>query len=425
MTHAPPMSTGKSLRLIYLWDADYPWDVRVEKICASLTEAGHDVHIVARNRGWRAERERLPEGTVHRMPRWRWVGRRLDDALGFPAFFSPRWYALLARTAREIEADAIIARDLPLCPTAIRVGRELDIPVIHDMAENYPAMMRKIFESRSQRPIDYLVRNPRAVAAVERYCLPRLDHVLVVVEESGERLRRLGVPADRITVVSNTPPVARAQQEVDRTRPSNASLEVVYLGLIEITRGIGEIVVAARMLREAGERVRFRLVGGGRHLEHFRAQAKDCGLNSDDVDFLGYVQSHDTALRLVAEADVGLIPNHACEHYNTTIPNKLFDYMAAALPVVTSDAVPFARVTRECSAGEVFRSKDPSDLVRVLLRMKDSRLREAYGRSGRAAVRRRYNWEYDASRMVRAVEDVVRSGERPRPELLGVVTQPT
>ncbi len=404
MTDASEVVVASSLRLVYLWDSDYPWDVRVEKICASLTEAGHDVHIVARNRGWRPERERLAEGTVHRMPRWRWAGRHLDGVLGFPAFFSPRWYALLSRTVREIDADAIIARDLPLCPTAIRVGRKFGIPVIHDMAENYPAMMRKIFESGSQRPVDHVVRNPRAVAAVERHCLSRLDHILVVVEESGDRLRRLGVPAERITVVSNTPPVVRARQQVDRSRGADAPLEVVYLGLMEITRGIGEIIAAARMLVDSGERVRFRLVGGGRHLDRFRSLAEKQRLSPEQVEFLGYVKSHETALQIVAEADVGLIPNYACEHYNTTIPNKLFDYMAVGLPVVTSDAIPFARITRETGAGEVFRSRDAADLARVLLRMKDPERRRQYGAAGREAVLQRYHWEHDARALLKAVD---------------------
>jgi hypothetical protein len=55
------------MRIVYLWDADYPWDVRTEKVCAALTAAGHEVRIAARNRGWRDEAERRPEGTVHRM----------------------------------------------------------------------------------------------------------------------------------------------------------------------------------------------------------------------------------------------------------------------------------------------------------------------------------------------------------------------
>jgi hypothetical protein len=100
-------------RVLYVWDADYPWDVRVEKICAALANAGHEVHIVARNRAGKVEREVLPEGTVHRMPRWPWAGR-FDAALGFPAFFNPRWASLLDRTIRAVRPDVVIARDLPL-----------------------------------------------------------------------------------------------------------------------------------------------------------------------------------------------------------------------------------------------------------------------------------------------------------------------
>ena len=37
------------MRICKIWDADYPWDVRVEKVARSLTEAGHEVHLVARN----------------------------------------------------------------------------------------------------------------------------------------------------------------------------------------------------------------------------------------------------------------------------------------------------------------------------------------------------------------------------------------
>ena len=59
-----------SLKIVYLWDADYPWDVRTQKVCSALSDAGHEVHIVARNRAWSPARQQLPEGTVHRMPAW-------------------------------------------------------------------------------------------------------------------------------------------------------------------------------------------------------------------------------------------------------------------------------------------------------------------------------------------------------------------
>jgi glycosyltransferase involved in cell wall biosynthesis len=397
------------VNVVYVWDADYPWDVRTEKVCRTLTAAGHDVHIVARNRAWQALRERRPEGTVHRMPPWRWAGRALDHRLGFPAFFNPRWGALIAGTIRRVGADVVVVRDLPLCPTAIRAARRARVPVVLDMAENYPAMIQAVWTAGRQRPWDVVVRNPRLVAAVERWCLPRLDHVLVVVEESGARLRALGVAAERITIVSNTPPRERAAlPPPDRRRPPGAPLELVYLGLLEIPRGVGDVLAAVARLRTAGGlAVHLRVIGDGRDRSLFEAQAARLGLPSGTVEFLGHVPNA-RALELVAAAQVGLIPHHADEAWNTTIPNKLFDYMAAGLPVITSDAAPAARIVRETGAGLVYRSGDAADLAAAIAALADPARRDAASGAARAAVLDRYHFERDATALAQALTAVVR-----------------
>src|ERR1700741_3616036 len=89
-----------SMMICKVWDADYPWDVRVEKVARSLTDAGHEVHLVARNRGRLSRYEQLPEAHVHRL-RPLPIGRRLDSATMFPAFFNPRWAAAIIGTARQ------------------------------------------------------------------------------------------------------------------------------------------------------------------------------------------------------------------------------------------------------------------------------------------------------------------------------------
>lgn len=391
------------MRIVYLWDADYPWDVRTEKVCAALTDAGHDVTIAARNRGWRAETERLPEGTVRRMRPWRWMGRRMDGILSFPAFFSPRWTGLLADAIRAADAELVIVRDLPLCPAAIGVARRFGIPVILDMAENYPAMLRETWDAGRRRPLDLLVRNPSFAAAVERWCLPRLDRVIVVVDESAERLVRMGVPPERIDVVSNTPPRSRAMQPVSRPTDAGGPLSLVYVGLMEVPRGIRELLDAVARLRGDGVDVRLRLIGGGRDLALFRAHAAALGL--DSVDFTGPLP-HAEAMRLVGEADVGIVPHHADEAWNTTIPNKLFDYMAAGLPVVASDAAPVWRIVAQTGAGLTFRSGDAASLAAAVRRMLDPATRLRMGRAGRDAVLARYHWEADAAVLLRSVEAV-------------------
>src|SRR3712207_6691935 len=87
--------------VLYVWQSDYPWDVRTEKVCRALTDAGMAVHLAARNRRWQATAEPMPEALTHRLPPWRWAGRRLDAVLQFPAFLNPRWVALLSRVVRR------------------------------------------------------------------------------------------------------------------------------------------------------------------------------------------------------------------------------------------------------------------------------------------------------------------------------------
>lgn len=405
----------RSLRVVYLWDADYPWDVRTEKVCATLISAGHDVHVVARNRAWRSTRERLPEGTVHRMRPWRFAGRRLDGLLGFPLFLSPRWRRLLDRTVRAVRPDVIIARDIPLAPTAISIGRRRGVPVVLDLAENYPAMMRMIFDAHRQRLRDYVVRNPAAVAVVERYCLTRAARVLVVIDEMAERLVRLGVPADRIDLVSNTPPRKRAEADPPaRTRKPGEPVTLVYLGLLEISRGLGELIDAVALLRDEGCAVRCLIVGNGRDAEIFQRQARALHLGEESVRFLGYVDRETALTTVVREADIGVLPNHSNEAWNTTIPNKLFDYMAEALPVISSNAAPFARIVRETQAGEVFEAGSARSLADAVRRLSDANLRAAKGAFGRAAVLARYHWERDTDVLLRGLELAARSVSRVR-----------
>ncbi len=396
-----------SKSIVYVWDADYPWDVRTEKVTLALARAGHTVNIVARNRAWKQSVETLPEGTVHRMPPWRIAGKKLDGALSFPAFFSPRWISLIDRTCRKANADLIIVRDLPLCPTAIACGRRLGIPVMLDMAENYPAMMRALWETGRHTSFDHFVRNPSIAARVERYCVRTVDHIVVVVEESADRVAKLGIPRDKITVVSNTPPLARLQEFPVRTSSDQrVTTDIVYMGNLEVVRGLVEAVDAIAHLKQTGARVRLRVIGRGRDEEFIKSHAASRGLSGDDVQFLGYIESHNEALRIVADSDIGLIPHRKNESWDTTIPNKLFDYMAASLPVVSSNAAPCARIVAETGCGLSFRSGDAIGMAEAIKATTQPAAATKLGAAGRTAVQTRYNWEHDTRILLDAVDRI-------------------
>jgi glycosyltransferase involved in cell wall biosynthesis len=275
------------------------------------------------------------------------------------------------------------------------------------MAENYPAMTQSLFDNGVQRPWDILVRNPAMVRLIERWVLRHADHVLVVVEESRDRLIALGYPEDRITIVGNTPPLGRLAgigAHVHRDGP----LHLNYLGLLEAPRGLGVVLDALARCIARGSAVRLTVIGEGRERARFEQQARDLGLVPAAVRFLGYLPNAE-AQQVVAEADVGLVPHQASESWNTTIPNKLFDYMAAGLAIVTSDARPAARIVRQTATGEVYAHADSDGLVAAIERLVDPDRRAACGANGRVAIRDTYNWESDLARLLIALQGAVRA----------------
>jgi glycosyltransferase involved in cell wall biosynthesis len=263
------------------------------------------------------------------------------------------------------------------------------------------------------RLFDALVRNPALARLVERWALARADHVLVVVEEAGARLIAAGVAPERITVVSNTPPVERLGFFPRAPRPANTPLSIVYLGLMEESRGVRVLLDAASLLARLAIPFRLTLYGGGKEFQDFRAHARSLGLTGAQADFRGQVPNGEALAELPA-ADVGVIPHYADESWHTTVPNKLFDYMAAGLAIVTSDARPAARVIRETGAGLVYRHGDAAALARAIATLADPELRQACAQHGQRAVRERFHWERDVERLLAALQDVVSNAGRGR-----------
>jgi len=391
------------MKIGLIWHSVYPWDVRLEKIADACIEAGHSVSIVCKGRIGLAERETINGANVSRV-----FSKAVANSVGskfatYPLFFNPLWRAKTLAAFDNAGVDVVVVRDLPLANLALWVGKQLRRPVLIDMAENYPAAL-VAYQKLTYRPL--LVNNAWLPRKYEEQAVHRFDHLLVVAEEQRRRLITLGVDPARITIVGNTP----VQSFVDAgATPGEETtgcrdMNLLYVGNLDKHRGADLLILALSKLINEFPGARLTLVGDGNHREALIALARKLHLEGA-VHFYGRVEWSRIA-DFIRQSTICLIPHIKSEHTDTTLPNKLFDYMAFSKPVIGSDCAPLKRIIEQERCGDVFRSGDINDLVAALRRTAKSASSLAQGKNGRVAIAREYNWNVDKGRLLDALEQV-------------------
>lgn len=400
------------MRICKIWDADYPWDIRVEKVAGSLAEAGHEVHLVCRNGGRLQRSESTGKFQIHRLPMWSTSLGPFHDICNFPHPGNPFWWGEIARVVRRYRIDLILVRDLPLAIPAGVIGKLFGIAVVLDMAENYPAMLadRRLYTPTSA--LGRIFRHPGLARLIERVSFPLMNHIIVVVDQSRDRLKAAGVPDRQLTVVTNTPRIDQWDAaQTARTNPvPEQGLHVVYLGNLDGSRGVDIAIKGIAQLKRQGVPARLTIIGQGPS----RAMLEDLVTTEDVTDRVtirGRLPFREVQA-VMAESDVGIIPHYGTEAWNTTMPNKLFDYMLWGIPVLVSEIKAVATIVHDVGCGEVFQDRDPVDFARCLIKMQPAQIRERMGRNGRLAIQQRYNWKIEGADLVRCIEQVMARNQR-------------
>jgi len=394
--------TGQGRTVLYVYDGDWPWRAtRVAKQTRSLAAAGHRVVLISRNDRCQPRVEQTEWMTVRRLPCT--AARPINRVINFPFPANPVWYFSILRAAVDCGADCIVVRDLPLALTALAVGRRLGLPVVYDMAEVYPEFLRDRVEFGRASFLDRIVKNPSGAERVERAVLRRADAVVVVSDESRDRCVRLGVPANRIVHVGNTPEdleaIGAVPRDPSRDAPAFDEFSLLFVGILMWDRGVADVVRALPLIREAFPKTRLVVAGDGDERGEIERLVAESGLEAS-VDLLGW-REHASLPELYAAADVGLLPFRAGRHVKITLANKLFDYMAAGVPIVASDLPPMRRVLDETHAGVFFTPGDSASLASAVISLlRDRATRRRLADNGRRAAAEKYNWREDEKRFL-------------------------
>jgi glycosyltransferase involved in cell wall biosynthesis len=365
----------------------YTHDSRVEKEARTLVEAGYRVTVLADGAPGLPARERRRGGEA--------VIRLARRGPSLPGVRFVIHELRLAATLVRLRPNVLHAHDSnALLPVAV-AARRLRIGFVYDAHDLW------LGRPRRERGRVAFALNQAWYAVIERLLIPRAAATLTVSPPIARHLEgRYGLPS--VTLVPNYPErVTAPTPRTLRALPGGERLAadrpvVLYLGGLMAGRGLEELVDAIALT----DRPQLVLLGDGQLAEPLRARAAALGVR-ERVHLFPPVPP-DEVVDHAASADLGVSPIvPSCLNYRYSLPNKLFQYMAAGIPVVASDFPQVRDVLEGSGAGVVADTTKPAAIAAAIERvLADPGMARRMGERGRAAVSERYHWGASAQRLL-------------------------
>ena len=294
-----------------------------------------------------------------------------------PALFA-RAHRAIRHAAAETPADLLLASDLYVLPALAAQARRQRAALVYDAREYYAAL-----DSTAGRPWV-----GRAWRAVERRYVRRADAVLTVGHAIADRLAE-DYDIETPTVLYNAPsrptaPPDRGELARALSLPDDGRMVVLYQGLFREGRGLPALVEAAGRV----EGVRLVLIGEGAHEAEIRASGAALG---DRLVVHPFVPP-DRLAALTPGADLGAcLIEPLTESLRLSLPNKLFEYLAAGVPVLASPLPEIEPVVSQ-GVGITADPGSPAAVADALRQSLDSERRAAW-RTNAPTVFDRYTWD--------------------------------
>jgi glycosyltransferase involved in cell wall biosynthesis len=396
--------------LMVLADRDFPPDIRVEKEIRTLIDAGHNITIICSSFSTQTKQNSWKDCPIVRVKKTNGLHTKINTFQRLINFYDRYWAQNISHAIELYDIQVLHIHDLPMLGTAISVSRKYDIPVIADLHENYPAMLKYYMTNNPQKPTlrQRLLYNHTRWESYETRTVMRADHIIVVVEEAKQRIVNSGIPAQKITVIENTVDIDQFNTyRIDRNLAKQYSGKFIisYIGGFGgYHRGLDTAIQAMPEILSKIPNAFLLLVGDGSIKNQLIEMVNALSLHQS-VEFITW-QPIELVPSYISLSDICIVPHHTTPHTETTSPHKLFQYMLMGKPVVVSSCKPLRRIVVENNCGLVFQAGDKQDFSRKIWTLKDSNLRERLGKAGQKAVFEKYNWHRTSKKLLAVYEQL-------------------
>lgn len=318
---------------------DLVTDQRVHRICCSLLKLNYEVLLVGR-----LLKTSLPVDRKYQTKRFNlWF----NNHFFFYANYNIRlfWFLLFSKST------LLWSNDLDTLPANYLVSKLKGIKLVYDSHEYFTEVPELVNRPKIQK----IWQN------IERWIFPKLKNVVTVSPQiANEYKAKYGID---ITVIRNLPIKLKEYYEVKDIKIQNSKL-IIYQGWVNINRGLEPLIEAMQHI----ENVHLYIIGDGDIFDKIVQQILDLNLQ-DKITLLGKIPfeflphyTHQADLGVSLEENVGL-------NYKYALPNKLFDYINAGVPVLTSDLPEMEKIVSTYNVGETIDKIAPIEIAEKINRL--------------------------------------------------------
>jgi len=327
----------KNKKRIYLAVTnDLVTDNRVHKIACSLLKSGAKVTIIGRINTDQTPLNDRQYSTI----RFNMIFKK---GFFFYKFFNIRLFLFLLFH----RFDIVVANDLDTLPGCFLPAFIKRKKIVYDSHEYFTEVPELI--SRKLPKITWQI--------IERLFLPRIKYSYTVSESIAETYNnKYGIS---MRVIRNVP-YCISNIITDRIKENDKRI-ILYQGSLNVGRGLEQMIDAMQFVDNAT----FRIIGHGDIIDILKQRIAQRGLESK-VELHGRIPFEDL-FEETCKADLGIaLEENIGLNYYYALPNKLFDYIQARVPVLISPFPEMQKIVKKYDIGTVYNHQHPEALAKKI-----------------------------------------------------------